>query len=373
MGSSTEDRGSSDQGLLVTWGCEDAPTHQAQTHMALARHAAELLRRRFGGRLEDAAGGDGAHYCIPRSTLFAEDGAVVFGAAGPDPARFFGGWVPAGLLATKAIVHPLAPGETPPEGWPAGFAAAACDVALVGASAFTLEGAAQAGRRLLDRGPVRIKAVGASGGVGQFVARSQVELDRVLERVAEIGLLDGGLVLEEHLENVKTYSVGEVMLGDLHAAYVGTQDLTSNNAGEEVYGGSRLFVARGGYPELLKLVPPEVAKLCAMAMRFDQLAERELGLVASRRNYDIIVGTDHAGEQRSAVLEQSWRVGGASPAELAALEVFDRDPARRHVIAASVERYGAAAVLPENARPYFHGTDAEVGPILKYASVQDAP
>lgn len=356
----------------MTWGCEDAPTHQAQTHMALARHAAELLRRRYGGRLEDVAGAE-ACYCIPRSTLLADDGAAVFGPAGPDPSRFFGGWVPAGLLATKAIVHPLAPGETPPEGWPAAFAAAACDVVLVGASAFTTEGAVKAGRRLLDRGPVRIKAVGASGGLGQFVARSRDELDRVLVRAAETGLLAQGLVLEEHLENVKTYSVGEVMLGDLHAAYVGTQELTPSNTGEEVYGGSRLFVARGGYADLLKLVPPDVAKLCAMAMRFDQLAERELGLVASRRNYDIIVGTDQSGQPRCAVLEQSWRVGGASPAELAALEVLDRDPERRHVVAASVERYGATAVPPENARLYFHGTDAEVGPVLKYAFVQDAP
>lgn len=361
--------GALSRGPLVTWGCEDMPGHALHTHVALARHAADLLQCRYDGRLEDFCGEE-LPYCIPRGTLCGAECRQVFASARPDPRRFLGGWVPARLLATKAIVHPLAPGEEPPDGWPTGFAEAARDIVLDGATAFTAEGAARAGEGLLAKGPVRVKAVGASGGSGQFVARSAGELDQVLARAQDDGLIAGGLVLEEHLEDAKTYSVGEIVLGDLSAAYVGLQETTDNNHGERVYGGSRLFLVRGRSPQLLKLVSPEVATLCLTGLRFDQLAEREFGLVASRRNYDVIVGTDHGGRRRCAVLEQSWRVGGASPAELVALEAFAKDPARRHAVAASVERYGATAVPPVGARLYFHGTDAAVGPMLKYAVVQ---
>ena len=43
---------------------------------------------------------------------------------------------------------------------------------------------------------------------------------------------------------------------------------------------------------------------------------------ASRRNYDVVAGLDARGQRRCGVLEQSWRVGGASPAELVALAAF---------------------------------------------------
>ena len=50
------------------------------------------------------------------------------------------------------------------------------------------------------------------------------------------------------------------------------------------------------------------------------------GCFASRRNYDIAQGRDGNGRERFGVLEQSWRVGGASSAEIAALEAFRADP-----------------------------------------------
>ena len=91
------------------------------------------------------------------------------------------------------------------------------------------------------------------------------------------------------------------------------------------------------------------------------------GFFASRRNYDVAQGSDAQGCHRSGVLEQSWRIGGASGAEIAALEAFRADPGLQSVRAATVELYGEGHTPPPRASVYFQGIDAKVGPITKYA------
>jgi hypothetical protein len=68
------------------------------------------------------------------------------------------------------------------------------------------------------------------------------------------------------------------------------------------------------------------------------------------------------------VLEQPWRIGGASGAELAALEAFFAIPALNAVRAATVERYGEGRPLPPaRATVYFNGVDERDGPMTKHA------
>jgi hypothetical protein len=93
------------------------------------------------------------------------------------------------------------------------------------------------------------------------------------------------------------------------------------------------------------------------------------GLFASRCNYDVAQGVDDAGAWRSGVLEQSWRIGGASGAEIAALHAFSDQPALRWVDASTHEIYADDAVAPPGARVHFDGRDAKVGRLLKYALV----
>ena len=90
------------------------------------------------------------------------------------------------------------------------------------------------------------------------------------------------------------------------------------------------------------------------------------GLFASRRNYDVAEGVDAAGEHRCGVLEQSWRIGGASGAEVAALMAFRDDPSLAVVRASSVEVYGSDVSPPADATVYFQGLDAHAGPLTKY-------
>ena len=70
------------------------------------------------------------------------------------------------------------------------------------------------------------------------------------------------------------------------------------------------------------------------------------------------------------MLEQSWRIGGASSAEIAALEAFSADPALDAVRAECSEVYGeSAAPPPRDATVYFRGIDPAVGYITKYATL----
>ena len=81
-------------------------------------------------------------------------------------------------------------------------------------------------------------------------------------------------------------------------------------------------------------------------------------------------GTDASGRRRLGVLEQSWRLGGASGAEIAALEAFRADPSLRSVRAASREIYGDYPPVPEDSTVYYRGIDPQVGAVTKYALVE---
>jgi hypothetical protein len=205
------------------------------------------------------------------------------------------------------------------------------------------------------------------------VAADAAALEEALGALESGALSRDGIVLEEDLAAVTTYSVGQVRVADLVASYFGTQRLTPDNGGAAVYGGSELLVARGGFEALAGLGLPEEARLAVgRAQVYDAAAaECFAGMFASRRNYDVALGLDAAGRTRCGVLEQSWRLGGASGAEVAALEAFRAGPGVRAVRAATVEVYGEAAPPPPpDATVYFRGVDERDGPMTKYATVE---
>jgi hypothetical protein len=211
------------------------------------------------------------------------------------------------------------------------------------------------------------------GGGGQFVVDSADALAEVLDAIAEEELAECGIVLEENLvADVETFSVGRVEVGGLVATYCGTQRLTPNNHGAEVYGGSELLVVRGDFEALrdLDIAPPTRAAIDA-ALHYDRAADTHFGdFVASRRNYDVLQGLDTDGRTRLGVLEQSWRIGGASPAEVGALEAFRADPALRVVRARTVELYGEDVEVPTGATVFYRDVDPRVGHLTKYAMIE---
>ena len=157
----------------------------------------------------------------------------------------------------------------------------------------------------------------------------------------------------------------------MEISYVGTQSLTPDNGGVSVYGGSELRLARGGFDALRALdLAPRERQAVDLACRYDTAVSTAYPeLFASRRNYDIAFGRDALGQTRAGVLEQSWRAGGASLAELAAMQAFALSPSLGTVRAATRERYGQNQPRPIPQHLVFHGKDSAVGYISKSGGV----
>ena len=367
------DQSPGSRGVVVAY-VSDEPAHASEheriTQMEFARRLAALKDYEMGGLHDPSRPYAGHVYFVPGITLTAGR-ATALGIRGPGD--LFGGVVPHAFVATKVISHPLvAPEATALPGWNPAFGAQVGDAVLDGYAVFNHDDARRAGLRLLASGPVRIKPVRATGGHGQSVARDAAELQRRLEAIDANEIVAHGLVLEENLDEVRTFSIGQVMVGDLTASYFGVQRLTTNNRGAEIYGGSDLTVVRGDFDALLAQgVSPEIASAIGQARRYHAaVVACYAGFFASRSNYDVAVGQDAAGRSRSGVLEQSWRLGGATGAELAALEVFRSDPARNRVRASSVEIFGDSPPPPPQATVYYRGDDPRAGRLTKYTMVE---
>jgi hypothetical protein len=68
------------------------------------------------------------------------------------------------------------------------------------------------------------------------------------------------------------------------------------------------------------------------------------------------------------VLEQSWRIGGATPAEIAALRAFADDARLQSVQASTHEAYGRPEP-PPHAIVYFDDREQRIGGLVKYCTV----
>lgn len=346
-------------------------SHECVTRMRLAEKLAALKGCAFGGHFDTSAKYGCGVYYVPGRTIVGCDTAAALGIRGADD--LFGGVVPYTFVGTKSITHPLIDAEAcGPEGWSHEFPAAVAHAVLDGYSAFSPDDATRAGARLLAVGAVRVKPALGIGGRGQTVVTTIADLREAIERIDRAELARAGVVLEQNLADVQTYSVGEVVVGGLRASYVGTQRLAVANDGAEVYGGSDLLVVRGGFDALLTLnISPAMKRAAEMAHVYDAAAHTCFpGFFASRRNYDVVEGRDARGMMRSGVLEQSWRPGGASGAELAALEWFAGRPHSRAVRAWCAEVYGEHRVAPDGAMVYFSGEDDDVGYLTKYTMVE---
>lgn len=348
-----------------------ASEHERATRAQIAWRLARLKKSRFQGEYDSSRSYATPVYFVPSDTLVGTALADTLGIASHH--ALFGGVVPYPFVLTKTLAHPLVdPAAAAPPGWSLGFAGQIAHAVLQGFSVFSCEDASRAGLRLLEQGAVRLKPVRATGGRGQKVAQDRQALQDCLADMDAAEIAEHGLVLEENLVEPVTYSVGQVHVGATVASYYGWQRQTTDNHGHRVYGGSDLTVARGGFDELLALSFPDELRLAVEQARiFHRAVENSFpGFFASRINYDVAQGANTAGRWCSGVLEQSWRVGGASGAEIAALEIFDEQPERSAVNASCFEIYGDGVVPPPNACVYFSGVDANAGPITKYTVVE---
>jgi hypothetical protein len=356
-----------------------APGHRPHGHetagrVAVTRRLARILGLDYSG-LEyapdrrNALPAAGRVYYVPDDTLEASE-ALLLGIC--SESDLFGGVVPHAYMKSKAIAHALADegGHAPP-GWRPRLAERLRELTLPGYSAFSPADAVRAVERVLALGPARAKLGEGVGGGGQARIQHPGDLEALARGMDAEHFARLGMVVELNLEDEATYSVGVTRVQGLSIAYCGVQKSTCNHAGQSVYGGSDLLVVRGDFAELLREhLPSGMAEAADKARRFDAIVEEEVpGFFASRRNYDVILGRDADDLRRGGVLEQSWRVGGASPAEAAALEAFHAEPELRVVSAACMEVYGGYTP-PPGAEVYFDGVDEQAGRLIKYCILE---
>lgn len=221
-------------------------------------------------------------------------------------------------------------------------------------------------------GDIRIKQGNGIGGTGQVAVTDRRQLVDAIAALDPGDMHRHGVVVELNLADPVTYSVGCLRVGEWTLAYHGTQHVTTDHRGQEVYGGSDLSVVHGGFDALLRLpLLPDQRMAVEHACRYDAAVSLVYpGFFASRRNYDVVAGRDSAGIRRCGVLEQSWRIGGATPAELAALAALRADSTLRHVRASCHEVY-TDAPPPAGATVHFRGHDAHAGMLCKYSLVEE--
>jgi len=341
--------------------------HDSCTKARVAEGLAGLLGGEFGGEFDEKCLPRGRLYLVPSETLTLAH-AHRLGLRSVDD--LFGGVVPFPFVASKVISHPLPERHSPaPAGWSTRFTEKVQDAVLPGYSVFSAADARLAGGRLLEEGAVRLKDPGGVGGAGQWVVGNGTELEGRLKEIGTDALWRRGLVLERNLRQVVTHSVGQVQVGEFLAAYHGIQCTTRNHCGAEVYGGSEIIVSRGGFDSMIGMQLGSTVRLAVeQAMAYHRAALSTFGgMFVSRCNYDVAQGIDDSGAQRSGVLEQSWRIGGASGAEVAALRALAADPSLQVVRACTCERYGGNTPVPTGAWLLYDGVDDRVGRITKYA------
>ena len=287
-------------------------------------------------------------YFVPSDTLTSADAAKL---RIDDAHDLFGGVVPTAFAATKTITHPLVDDDAEaPDGWSAAFTRLVRELGAPRIQRVQNRRRAPCGPHPARAGcrprQARDRALPDSANG----SRSDVaELEAIIASIDSNEITHAGVVIEQNLTGVETKSVGHIEAAGLEVTYCGEQRLTKNNSGIEVYGGSRLRFVRGDFDALLSLALPSDMQLAiAQARVYDDAADACFhGFFASRRNYDIAQGTDARGQHRSGVLEPSWRLGGASGAEIAALEAFRAEPSLRAVDAVSIEVYGDNPTVPE--------------------------
>ena len=345
--------------------------HEHASQAWVAERLAQLLGWDYAGSFDPSRPTAFRPYFVPDETLTAAQAARL-GIEGEDD--LFGGVVPHPFVASKVITHGLPHGASGgPEGWRPELGERLRGVVLDGFSAFCPDSAGAAGRELLGRGgTIRLKPAEARGGMGQVRVGDSAALEAAVATLDQDRLHRHGVVLEQDLARATTCSVGQIRIAGLVLSYLGTQHQTPDREGIEVYTGSRLHVVAGDYPALERVAGDALQRhALECARRYDAAVEAvHPGFFASRRNYDVIAGHDAHGDWRCGVLEQSWRMGGASPAEIVALEAFLSPGFAGEALTASChESHDPAHRPPAQAQVHFHDPHALRGPLLKYAVV----
>lgn len=297
-------------------------------NLAVASHIAPLI----GGEVSQSPpeGAAGAYHVPSRPLLQAE--ADLIGIR--EPCDLFGGVVHHPLHHDKGILHALVQPEAYANpAYSRQFAQQIEDAVLPGYTVFSPDDAHTAYRLLKGEGhKVRWKDPCGEGGNGQVLLHNKQHLEVLLRTPQAQKIAELGLVLEAHVHNPITRSIGTVMLGGKEYSYHGMQAQTPLED-TTTYGGTTLTMVRGGLQQLEAILPDGAIRRAVHQARVVSDMYSWYTPTLSRTNFDVVQSTNWQDGQSSGVVDQSLRIGGASPAEVMAVRALVANPALRQVTA----------------------------------------
>lgn len=233
----------------------------------------------------------------------------------------------------KSVLHVTIPNSNlAGQAYSSDFAFRIRDAVLPGYTTFSFDEALQAYKILFSEfGSVRVKDPSESDASGQYVFMTEEDLAIFLRQYGTEKLGTEGLIVEANLCETRTLSVGQIFLGADYYSYVGSQNSVTHE-GRSKYGGTKLKMVRGLLTDLAKTeVDSNVTKAISQAERVLN-AFSIYEPILSRANFDVVQGFDGEGRFLSGITDQSFRLGGASPAEVLAIKELNAKASNKFVV-----------------------------------------
>lgn len=301
------------------------PEYAPTRNLAVARIIAEIT----SGALNETGIARPGAFVIPDRPLLRSE-AEPLGIQ--EEGDLFGGVVDVKLHHDKAILHPLVGSDSEkPAYYSRKFSDEARPFVLPGYTVFSSADALKAYTLLRREGlQVRLKDPSAEGGNGQRTVDSLEGMQRILTGISPKEIKEDGLVLEHNILTPDTLSIGQIYMDGSYFSYFGHQHTVLLD-GEPTYGGTTLTMHYGTLGELSAQLKDGNVRTAVDQARGVHGAYSHYDPIVSRLNFDVVQGWDVNGVFYSGVVDQSFRIGGASPAEVVAIRELQHDPSLKRV------------------------------------------
>ena len=304
-------------------------TYISERNANVGGHLAKIQGIEFTGEYTDSQLDTKHKYYVPAKTLQSEIAEELGIRTSQD---LYGGVVEHHIFATKAILHPtLYPNSPKPNVYPANFTTRIVEMGLVlpGYTTFdpSFNEAQEIFNRLQQQGfNVRLKEPDQSDGDGQLRVADQSDLAKTIARYHPEYVVCKGIVLEANMEEATTVSVGQTTIAGRDYSHIAFQK-DIRDKGRTMYGGAVMRIFRKGLDHLAQNHFQESHIAIAVQQSYQMYeAYGDLDPKLSRASFDILQGYDARGNFSSGVTDQTFRLGGSSPAEVLAIEYLNTNP-----------------------------------------------
>jgi hypothetical protein len=350
---------------------ENPPPGYLPDYARTRNHAvARVISNLINGSLIDSSAPTTGAYIIPDRPLYKHESDKL-GIAGPDD--LYGGVVAMKLHHDKAILHTLVDSDAEGHaGYSSQFAQEVSNATLPGYTAFSPQDALRGYIHLRQEGfSIRCKDPSGEGGGDQYSVTSLDHLEQIFKSMSPEKIAREGVVLEPNIIDPATLSIGQISLGGKYFSYYGNQHSTLLD-GESTYGGTTLTMFRGTLSDLSDRIKDPAIKTAVVQAQVVRGAYSHYDPIISRLNFDVVQGEDQSGVFHSGVVDQSLRIGGASPAEVIAIQELEADEMAESITTrVDIDWHPTSDLVDENDLVFFdHARRRDVVTVLGRSSIQ---